>query len=481
MVTARPAPSRAMRWGIGALVLVLLTAGVAIGAGPLLRLSGLRTPRTGQASVAPSVFAPSAQPSTTAPVVAGAAPIGDPAVAGPGAPVDAAKLTAKVKAVKPKFKGTATWVVVDPSDGKVHGGQGGSTLMIPASNMKTLTSVAVLQGLGEGARFTTSVVSPKAGTIVLVGGGDPLLGSKPNPRRPTAAHTQDLAARTAKALKAAGQTSVSLGYDASRFSGPAWHPSWPTTYSDQVVPISALSVDEGLTLDAKGQPVAGGARSSDPAKDAAAIFADQLKAAGIKVTGTPAKAKASGATVAQVNSMPLGDLVTWTMLHSDNYAAEVLFRQAGLAHEKPGSFVGGEQAVQQVLTSLGAWQPGAVVEDGSGLSRSNRVSAVMLAKSWRQITAKPALSSLLSATPVAGVSGTLVNDRFHSDQGAAAGRGWVRAKTGTLSGVSTLSGWTVTAGGRPMVLAIMVNNSDQDWWARVWIDAVASQITGCGC
>lgn len=288
-----------------------------------------------------------------------------------------------------------------------------------------------------------------------------------------------LAENTARELKKSGTTTVGLGFDESLFSGPSWAPSWPEGYFDQVTHISALMVDGGRVLHPDGK-VKDPTRTRTPALSAATVFAAELKRVGITVRGAPTPAAAGkGEPLALVHSADLEQLVTMAMVASDNTATEMLLRQVAVAKGRPGSFIEGTKALQEVLTELGLWQQGAVLRDGSGLSRGNLITAAMLGKAWTTIAATPKLRALLTATPVAGVSGTL-RDRFLIEE-AAAGRGRVHAKTGTLTGVSSLSGWTVTESGHSVVLVLMVNDAKDDWWSRAWIDTVASEISGCGC
>ena len=111
--------------------------------------------------------------------------------------------------------------------------------------MKLLTSTAALSILGPDHTFKTSVVSPKRGQIILVGGGDPYLARKAGADYPKRATINGLARATANRLKQDKIKKVSLGYDSSLFKGPAWNPRWPAYYSDSVSRTSALWVDEG--------------------------------------------------------------------------------------------------------------------------------------------------------------------------------------------------------------------------------------------
>ena len=106
---------------------------------------------------------------------------------------------------------------------------------------------------------------------------------------------------------------------------------------------------------------------------------------------------------------------------------------------------------------------------------------VSIAAAARACTPGELTFAISSPEPVAvaGVSGSLA--RRFDDEISTAGRGIVRAKTGTLSLVSTLAGTTVTADGREVAMAFMMNGSTDGWAAQVWSDQAASLVTGCGC
>ncbi len=125
--------------------------------------------------------------------------------------------------------------VADLSSGDVVFQQGGSAR--PASTTKLLTAAAALHVLGPDHRFTTSVVLDGRGKqrrVVLVGGGDPFLASKPaakdEPAYPERADLRTLARQTARALSEQGRTRVRLAYDDSLFTGPDVSPRWEPSY-----------------------------------------------------------------------------------------------------------------------------------------------------------------------------------------------------------------------------------------------------------
>ncbi len=394
---------------------------------------------------------------------------------------DPAALDRKLRALdRKKLKGiddgpavTVAYEVVDPETGKVVASSKADKPLIPASNTKTLTAIAVLSAFDGSETFATRVLQPEPGRIVLVGGGDPLLRSVPDKTRPypRPATTDELAAATAKALLAAGQKKVTLGFDASYFEEPGWNETWPSNYRDQVTQLSALWVDEGR--------VEGGGRSRTPAVDAAKTFAAQLKEHGVTVTGEPKKAKAKGDEVARVESLPVHVLMETAMNRSNNSFTEIMGLQLAAHTGHPSTFAGAVDAIEEQLKPLDLWDEGTVLHDSSGLSRQNRVTTHMLARAVALVEDDQRLSVILDGLPTAGVTGTLA-DRF-DDETARPARGVARAKTGTLSLVSTLVGTTATADGRLLSFAFMINGTPDGWAAKVWTDQATGVVASCGC
>lgn len=393
--------------------------------------------------------------------------------------VSAAALTKRVEAVKVKGSGGYSGEVRDLRTGDVLFAHRASKGAIPASTTKLVTSAAALDLLGAEHRFSTTVVAPGKGRLVLVGGGDPYLLEKASKAEPTRASLSTLARRTATALKADGVRKVSLGYDASLFSGPAWNPDWPDSYADVASRVSALWVNEGRTVPGGGVT---GPRQGNPAKEAGAAFAAQLEKQGVDVSSVGAARAPKGAPrVASVSSMTLERIVEHVLMTSDNDGAEVLLRQAAVADGRRGTFTDGTAVVAERLRALGAWTSGTRLTDGSGLSRRTRIPAATLTKLLRAAGEEkhPDLRPLLTGLPVAGVEGSLAT-KFGDDE-SLAGRGVVRGKTGTLSKVHGLAGTITTRDGAVLTYAFLVNDPENDYNATVWLQRVTAAISRCGC
>jgi len=321
--------------------------------------------------------------------------------------------------------------------------------------------------------------------VVLVGGGDVMLSAGAgNPALVNGrAGLRDLAQQTAKSLLAKNQKSVRLTLDDRLFSGPSRSPRWSASdvADGYVAPIQALEINGGRIR--SGHNVA---RSADPALVAAQTFAGLLSKRGIKVTGTirrgAAPKSADGeAVLGRVDSAPISSLVEYTLTESDNTVAETLGRLVAIAAGKPGSFAAAGPAVVAAAGELGVPVAGAVLTDTSGLGDGTRIPAQALTGVLALAAGdeQPQLRAVLSGLPVAGVSGTL-RDRFAGSRQRVA-TGVVRAKTGTLTGVSSLAGTVVDKDGRFLVFAALADRVTSTTAARVALDSLAATLAGCGC
>ncbi len=342
--------------------------------------------------------------------------------------------------------------------------------LVPASTTKVLTGFAALSLLDPDERFTTRTVL-SAGTLVLVGGGDPFLVTSPDQRGFAArADLVTLADRTVTALTENNLTATTLAWDASLFSGPADNPAWERSYvaEDIVTPTSALWVDRGAHS---------GRRDDDPAATAAATFANLLAQRGVAVTLTgPTSADAAAQSLASVSGGTVRQVVERTELASDNEAAEVLLRHVGLAAGGDGSTEAGVAAVRELLSAEGIDVSGLELNDGSGLSRVNAIPPGLLTAVIAR--ADEATPSLLADLPVARFSGSL-EGRF----GRAPGGGLVRAKTGTLSGVHSLAGTVTTADGVVLAVAALTDGTEGPaaLATQAALDALVGSLASCAC
>lgn len=382
-----------------------------------------------------------------------------------------------------------TGVVVDPATGTPLWSRRPAEAQVPASVTKLLTGAAALLRLDETMRWTTSVVAgPTPDSVVLVGGGDPTLSSLPAPRQsvyPDAARLDDLVAAVNAAR--AGQPPVRHVYvDVSRYENgggngvaPGWDPV--DIAGGNFAPIVPVMLDGGR-LD----PTAlDGARTATPASDAARELGRRLTHGGAPTVAV-GTAPPGAPVLGQVVSPPLTELVRTALQNSDNVLAEALGREVARAVGEPTTFDGAARAVTRVLAEARLDTTGVTLADTSGLSVNDRIPAGVLAgvltPAAAPLGADPrtaALRPLLDGLPVAGGGGTLA-DRYVPGTPSADGRGWVRAKTGTLTAANALAGVVGTADGRTLVFAFMSNGADPGT-ARPGLDALAAALHDCGC
>lgn len=450
--------SRTARWGVAATCLAALAGVSALGIAWADSPSPSSAPLPQPASTIAPLPAPTGPTATPAGVSAALAPVlADPSL---GSPMGL--------------------LVADGTTGSTLFDSLSSTPLVPASTQKVLTSAATLRGLGTDTVLTTRVVSNPDGTVVLVGGGDPLLTADPGADG-AGTSILGLASSTAAALRDKGITSARVAIDDSAFTGPIAGPAWDDDdLTDCLVrPIQALS----LFAPAAENPTDCTAPDPDPALTAGKVFAERLAAFGVTVSGevTRATAAATANTLATGESRPVAALVEQMLTDSDNTSAEMLAHLLGGKVAGEASFAGGAKAVTSEITRLGVPTAGLLVLDGSGLSTADRVAPATVSAVLHKVVtgADPALWPIASGLPVAGFDGTLA-DRFAAPD-TLAGRGDVRAKTGTLTGVSALSGQVVSADGQLLTFVLISNGAEDILASRAAQDKVAATLATCGC
>lgn len=369
-------------------------------------------------------------------------------------------------------------LVVDARTGETLYERDAVAARTPASVLKLATAAAALTALDPQARLRTAVFRGAGDAVVLVGGGDTTLTTQPHPRAyPRRAGLTVLADTTVALLREQGLTAVSLTVDDGAYGVPAVSPDWPPTYvtSGVVAPVSALSLDGGRVRPGND------ARAADPAVSAGEVFAGLLRDRGVQVSGEVVRRSAppGAPELAAVESPTVAELVELMLASSDNDLAESLLRQVAIARERPATFTEGAAAVVEVLAGLGVPTDGLAMLDGSGLARASTMSPRTLAALLvlaSDTSTDPRLDHLVTGLPVAGFSGTL-SLRYGAGRAATAA-GLVRAKTGTLSGVSTLAGIT-TREGVPLVFVVMADGVPGDTLAaRAVLDRFAAAVAG---
>jgi D-alanyl-D-alanine carboxypeptidase/D-alanyl-D-alanine-endopeptidase (penicillin-binding protein 4) len=376
--------------------------------------------------------------------------------------------------------------VADLATGTMLYGHGDTSPTTPASTLKLATTIAVLSTRGPNYRITTNVVAgPLPGEVVIVGAGDPTLAAQAVGSYPEAGRLQDLATQVKQAL--GGVKPTKLIVDTSLYSGSPVGPGWSdeNIHSTYLTSIYALSTDAGKINPAN---VGYAPRYDDSATGAAAVFAHYLGLPPSAVVSgkapatptDPSSPTAPGAVLASVQSAPLIRIIETMLATSDNMLAEAMARQVAIATGHPASFAGAAAAVTDELNQLGLPTQGVHIVDGSGISHANKVTPALMAAilTYAARPDHPELHAMFTGLPVAGYSGTLL-ERFHH-AGMSDTFGMIRAKTGTLDGVTALAGYVVDLAGRPLILVVLLDDAPSPG-APAAIDAIGTAVRNCGC
>ncbi len=193
----------------------------------------------------------------------------------------------------------------------------------------------------------------------------------------------------------------------------------------------------------------------DPARYATTVFSEVLEARGIRHAGPVATTSLplpEGTRVLAVyEGRPLAEVITEINKESQNLHAEMLLRLLGWQRCGEGSVEAGLQAVRDFLKRLGVDVDGLDLRDGSGLSRSNLVTAHGLVGLLVAMDHHPQASVFRASLPLAGVDGTL-------ERRLSGARARVLAKTGTLDHTSALAGYVNRRDGRRLAFAVILDN-----------------------
>jgi serine-type D-Ala-D-Ala carboxypeptidase/endopeptidase (penicillin-binding protein 4) len=422
----------------------------------------------------------------------------------------------------PALAGGAVGLVVRDADtGATLYSRQADTLLAPASNEKLVTSAAALDVLGPDYTFQTSVSSTGTrsgstldGDLYLKGTGDPTMLAADYHALADAVAASGVTTVTGRLV------ADDTFFDSTRL-GPGWSwDDEPYYYDAQISALTvapdtaygAGSVYVDVAPGQAGQPptvtldppnsyvtladtattgAAGSARTEtvdraagsntitvtgsipagaaterqemsvdNPTGYAASLFRAALAADGVTVAG-PNAYQATPSTATQIvshSSMPLSQLLVPFLKLSNNMIAEALTKAAGQKVFQRGTFAAGVHALTTKLAALGI-DPNAYNQfDGSGLSRMDVVSPDQLANVLAKAETRPWFQTWYNALPVAGNPAPLVGGTLAHRMAGTAAANNVHAKTGSMTGVSSLSGYVTAADGQHLVFSLVENN-----------------------
>ncbi len=345
-----------------------------------------------------------------------------------------------------------------------------------ASNMKLFTTAAALSKLGPETRIPTKVLRDGRiddngvlhGSLYLKGGGDPALGTPSFYNAYLAGLGTNVFALVPQ-IRAAGIKSITgrLYADDTIFDRRRGVADSGYGTSVYIGPLSGLAFNHGF----RGATSSSGF-SSDPAKLAASKLARALRAAGVNVPSQVAldEAPPFAQKVAQVRSPTIHRLANLTAVYSDNFFAETLIKLLGARVGDAGTTAAGAEVVEDFARSYDS-----VVNavDGSGLTRSNRASPREIVDLLLGMRDDPAGEEFIQDLALTGKEGTVAGRM----RGTAA-YGRCRTKTGTISGVSNLSGYCFNKSGRIMAFSILMAGVGNLSLAHLNQDRIAGLVAG---
>ncbi|WP_052404797.1 D-alanyl-D-alanine carboxypeptidase/D-alanyl-D-alanine endopeptidase [Bacillus rubiinfantis] len=408
------------------------------------------------------------------------------------------------------------------SNGQIIYQHQGNLRLRPASNMKLLTAAAALKVLGENYTFSTEVVTDGKvkgkrlrGNLYLRGKGDPTLLVKDF-------DVLAIRLKSAGIEKIQGDLlGDDTWYDDVRYAIDVPWSDETTYYGAQISALSASPtadydagtinvnvqankvigkrplvkltpntnyvtiVNAATTTDQKektnitikrthgsntihitgtipvhSKEISEGTAVWNPSTYALKLFQQSLIKQGIELTGSlkMAAVPKNGNIILKRNSIPLKELLVPFMKLSNNTHGEILVKEMGKTTSSEGSWDAGLAVLNSVLAQWGLNTKSILIRDGSGISHVTGIPANEISQLLYAVQEEKWFPVYLNSLPVAGIPEKLIGGSLRYRMNTPDLLGKVRAKTGTLSTVSSLSGYVTTRSGKTLIFSILINN-----------------------
>ena len=403
-------------------------------------------------------------------------------------------------------------LAVEADSGKIAYQLNDEAPMIPASNMKLVTTAAALYYLKDMYTFDTKI-GLLGKDLIVVGGGDPLLAEPKNDSQPCEA-ANALMNQIIEVLRKSGIDEVdNIIVDSSFFDDNRVHPSWPRDQLNQwyacevaglnfynncihlqvtrdgnsavlsMMPVNNyVHLVNQLKLISKGSSAVGAYRNSipnkllikgklnqqagfdvaieNPAGLFASVLSDKLKASGISVQGQLLQKYVKhdkDIRYLVIFKTPIANVLKRSNKNSLGLAAECLVKTISAENKQDqinGEWSHGLTLISRYLDSLDIPKEQYVLDDGSGLSRNNRLSAECLVTVLKDLYKGKYSGVFMSSLAVGGEDGT-IGKYF----GQAPYKGQIIGKTGYIAGVRSFSGVCRTPRG-DIIFSILTENGN---------------------
>lgn len=337
-------------------------------------------------------------------------------------------------------------LVIDIKSGERMIDINSSLPLIPASITKCVSTATLLEKVGSKFRYETPVWYTGGihdgvieGDLVIQASGDPSLNSTHDPG------SSDIVAEIVDALKAlkVHEIAGALVIDESDFPGPAINPTW----QKGDLPHAYGTGTHGFNFEDN----ASGRRSvADPAVVFKSRLRGALAKAGIGIGSASVHADGRRHRLGEHRSEQIDEIMRSCMMRSDNQYAEALLRGVGLHYGKSGSTAKGAEEEMKYWKRQHADMEGVKIVDGSGLSRTNRITANFMADVLRHMSGNPYYASFF---PLAGQEGTL--KKFLAGTPLD---GEIAMKTGSMNGIQCYAGYKLDSEYAPTHIVVVMMN-----------------------
>lgn len=341
-------------------------------------------------------------------------------------------------------------LVVDLKSGKELLSFHSSLPLIPASIMKSVTTATLLEEVGPNYKYNTPVYmlgrlngDVLDGNLLVEASGDPSINTVYEP------HTADFVAEIVDALKMKSVKKItgSIEIDESRFPGYVINPGW--SQGDLKYAYGTGSHGFNFEDNASGRSAV-----RNPSNVFISRLKQTLRNEGISISDTLVNARGEKHILGEHHSATIDEIMRSCMMRSDNQFAESMLRLVGDKLGKNGSTVEGVAKMTDFWKRRRVNMEGVKICDGSGLSRSNRVTARFMADMLKSMADNPYYASFF---PLAGMEGTL--KKFLADTPL---EGYLAMKTGSMRGIQCYAGYKLDEDYAPTHIVVAIMNDMTD-------------------
>lgn len=337
-------------------------------------------------------------------------------------------------------------LVVDLADGSEILAHNAELPLIPASIMKCVTTATLLEKVGSRYRYDTPVYYTGTikegvldGNVVVEATGDPSINSRNEPQSP------DFVTEITDALLALGVREVKgdIVVDESGFPGAAVNPQW-----------AAGDLSHSYGTGTHGFNFEDNASGRKSVADPAGVFRSRLRSAlearGIAVGSAVIESQGRRHRLGEHHSATIDEIMRSCMVRSDNQFAEAMMRKIGEVYGNEGSVAKGTSETEKYWRNHKARMSGVRIQDGSGLSRGNRLTARFMADMLGHMYKNPYYASFF---PLAGQEGTLKHFLAGSQL-----EGMIALKTGSMNGIQCYAGYKLDDNYAPTHIVVVMMN-----------------------